>query len=49
LSTAIDSYLEPLLVHFNKFMFAYLEQKELENDLFTPKNTKYPNAYYTKK
>jgi hypothetical protein len=32
-----------------KIMLAYQEQKEPENDLFKPMNTKYSNAYYTKK
>lgn len=40
---------ELFLPWIRKLMLAYLEQKELENDLFTLTDTKYPNAYYTKK
>ena len=41
--------IELFLPWIEKIMFAYQEQKELENDLFNPKGIKYSNAYYTKK
>jgi len=40
---------ELFLPWIHNLMLAYQDQKELENDVFTPKTNRFSEGYYTKK
>lgn len=49
-SSALGLFSDELFLPWiQKFMLAYQEPKETENNLIIPESTKYSKAYYTKK
>jgi len=50
LFSALDAFsIEHFLPWIHQIMLAYQEQREEENDLYIPTDTKYSKAYYSKK